>query len=135
MKIVRERERIDTVKYTLEYPYNFCKGAGFSFPCDEHGNVIIREMSPGALKNLVLCRSGEHDVTCQGVKKWETHYMQPAIGLCDCGEEVHLTGFTNTCECGADYNKSGQRLASREQWGEETGEHPSDILNLRGDDC
>lgn len=134
MKIIRERERIETVKYTLEYEYNFCKGAGFSFPCDELGSVIIRGMSPGALKNLVLCRSGEHDVTCQGVKKHVHIYMQPALGLCDCGEEVSLSGFTNTCDCGADYNKSGQRLAPREQWGEETGEHISDILNLRGDD-
>lgn len=48
---------------------------------------------------------------------------------CDCGEEVELQGFTNTCDgCGADYNWSGQRLAPREQWGWETGESASDIL-------
>lgn len=47
---------------------------------------------------------------------------------CDCGEEIYCDSFTNTCECGADYNWSGQRLASREQWGEETGESISDIL-------
>lgn len=32
------------------------------------------------------------------------------------------------CEkCGREYNSSGQLLAPREQWGEETGEHPADI--------
>lgn len=54
----------------------------------------------------------------------------PAILKCDCGEEVMLWGFTNTCNCGADYNQSGQRLAPREQWGEETGESLADILNI-----
>jgi len=54
---------------------------------------------------------------------------EPAVGECDeCGEEVYLTGFTNTCECGADYNMSGQRLAPRSQWGEETSETLADIL-------
>lgn len=45
---------------------------------------------------------------------------------CDCGKEVYCTSFTNTCECGADYNFNGDRLAPREQWGEETGEHWTD---------
>jgi len=49
---------------------------------------------------------------------------------CDCGKEVVCEHFTNTCECGADYNRSGQMLASREQWGEETGEHLGDILRI-----
>lgn len=48
---------------------------------------------------------------------------------CDCGEEVFCTQFTNTCEtCHADYNMSGDLLAPREQWGEETGEQPSDCV-------
>lgn len=47
---------------------------------------------------------------------------------CDCGEILICDGFTNTCSCGADYNMSGQRLASRKQWGEETGETADEIL-------
>ena len=40
-----------------------------------------------------------------------------------CGEWLSLGKFTNTCnKCGADYNGSGQLLASRSLWGEETGE-------------
>jgi hypothetical protein len=57
--------------------------------------------------------------------------VAPAVGKCDCGQHVELTGFTNTCtRCQADYNGSGQRLAPREQWGEETGEHLADILRI-----
>lgn len=52
------------------------------------------------------------------------------IGQCNsCEREVELIDFTNTCECGIDYNSSGQQLAHRSQWGEETGESASDILN------
>lgn len=48
---------------------------------------------------------------------------------CECGAIIQCTNFTNSCECGADYNWAGQRLAPRSQWGEETGESASDILN------
>lgn len=52
------------------------------------------------------------------------------IGKCDdCGREVMLYSFTNTCECGAEYNTSGQKLAPRSQWGAETGETHMDIIN------
>jgi hypothetical protein len=48
-----------------------------------------------------------------------------------CRRWLPCRGFTTTCsECGADYNQSGQRLALREQWGEETGEHLADILRI-----
>ena len=43
---------------------------------------------------------------------------------CDCGAEVECEdGWANDCPgCGTEYNGAGQRLAPREQWGEETGE-------------
>lgn len=53
---------------------------------------------------------------------------------CDCGEEVVCARMTNTCACGADYNMSGQRLAPREQWGAETGEHPADVAQYTGEE-
>ena len=57
--------------------------------------------------------------------------ISPAVGLCPCGQEVELGGFTNTCDnCGTDYNWAGQALAPRECWGEETGEHWTDLIDL-----
>lgn len=56
--------------------------------------------------------------------------LEPAVGLCYCGAEIELGHFTNTCECGRDYNQSGQLLAPREQWGWETGESLADILMI-----
>ena len=64
------------------------------------------------------------------IKKRVSKY-EPAIGVCECcGREVELFGFTNSCDCGADYNSGGQRLAERSQWGEETGESLGDILRI-----
>ena len=49
-------------------------------------------------------------------------YRVPAELTC-CGTQLVLSRFTNTCsKCGADYNQSGSLLASRQFWGEETGE-------------
>jgi len=46
-----------------------------------------------------------------------------------CGEWLSLHNFTNTCpHCNADYNASGQLLAPRSQWGEETGESWVDCI-------
>lgn len=53
---------------------------------------------------------------------------------CECGEVLVCQGFTTTCECGRDYNWNGHLLAPREQWGEETGEHWSEIINAGEDD-
>ena len=52
---------------------------------------------------------------------------------CDCGQEVICSGFTNTCNCERDYNMSGDLLAPRAQWGDDTGESVSDILMADSD--
>jgi hypothetical protein len=53
-------------------------------------------------------------------------YRVPATLKC-CDVWMKLSRFTNTCsKCGTDYNSSGQQLADRSLWGEETGEHWSE---------
>jgi hypothetical protein len=47
---------------------------------------------------------------------------------CDCGRIVTCCGFTNSCDCGRDYNWNGSQLAPRRFWGEETGESYADIV-------
>lgn len=56
---------------------------------------------------------------------------------CDCGQFLDWPGFGRDygCDrCGQEYNSSGQALAPRCQWGEETGEHPDDIARAFGSD-
>lgn len=124
MKIIQEPYREEGVEYSLCFRWRGGDpGHGFSFPCDENGNVDEESLNLAARENLRKCRSGEHDVVPEGVEAREWSYRHPRVGRCDCGEEVVLDQFTNTCYgCDADYNMSGQRLAPRSQWGEETGE-------------
>ena len=125
------REHLSTVYHALVWLKNDGSTCAFSFDCDEQGNVDESKLCEPARENLRKCRAGEFpDYEPQGIEQRESFYTVPAVGQCDCGARVTLDSFTNTCRCGADYNMSGQLLAPREQWGEETGEHLSEILNI-----
>jgi hypothetical protein len=63
-----------------------------------------------------------------GYENWVHHRVLKI--RCTCGEILYCAHFTNTCDCGIDYDSSGQELAPRSQWGEETGESVADILAI-----
>jgi hypothetical protein len=118
-----EPERLITVRqYSHEFRYLDEPGAGYGLPAYEDGTPLNKErfeevrQMPG-LKYL-------------GLQSHTHHWNEPASIRCRCGNEVWLTMImTNTCDrCHRDYNISGQLLADRSQWGEETGETASDIL-------
>lgn len=48
----------------------------------------------------------------------------PVVECDACENTVHcIDGWANSCsKCGTEFNGSGQTLAPRAQWGEETGE-------------
>jgi hypothetical protein len=95
------------------------------FDCDKEGN--LKKDYP---KESWESANNLEEFHAPYVETFTHYYTESSIGLCDCGREVTLYGFTNTCDCGADYNMSGQRLAHRSQWGEETGETYLDILDI-----
>ena len=100
------------------------EGGGFSFPSDKNGKVDLMELAPIGRENYLRCIMGITKVRDDGVAKHViTNRHRACIECIDCGRNIGLYNNTNTCECGADYNMSGQRLAPREQWGWETGEH------------
>ena len=137
MKMIRRSEIKESVTYHRNFRWRDAIGhgfSGFSFPCNEEGEVNRGDMCGAALDNLDACLSGKKDVVPDGVERREHTWREPAVGLCDCGQEVELGNFTNTCECGRDYNSGGQLLAPRENWGSETGEHWSDIVRVDLDD-
>ena len=81
--------------------------------------VYDKNKDLGYLNLLEVLESGEYQM-----KEFDYDYFHrvPAELKC-CGEWLSLGNFTNTCShCNADYNGSGQRLAPRHFWGEETGE-------------
>jgi len=131
MRIIKDRESHTDVSYLSCWDYDGERGWGFSFACDKEGNVKIEELTEYGRKNFLACMEGEVEgrkVHHVGIRQQVSHWSEPPVGECNCGQKVELGGFTNTCErCGRDYNFAGQELAPRSQWGEETGEHPSDI--------
>lgn len=156
MKIIKKRTSTYIETYTLSFMHD---GSGYGFDCDKDGNVDVSKLNPIALESYKECQTGyitrmegeQYDIDPKtreyvvipgtGMKKtykvspeirtYGKMHHEPAIGECDdCGAHVQLHGFTNTCDCGADYNMSGQRLADRSQWGFDTGESLSDILSI-----
>ena len=77
-------------------------------------------------KNLIgVIKSGVYSFKTH---EFKTFHKEHATGAC-CDQELMLCNFTNTCKtCGSDYNSSGQLLADRSLWGEETGEHWSECI-------
>jgi hypothetical protein len=131
MKILSKRARWERTEFYRSFDYADEPGCGFGFPCDEAGNPTLTRTTSETFRECLTGLVSGRAVVDKGVRTSTNRGITPAVGLCDCGEEVVLASFTSTCACGADYNTSGQQLAPREQWGEETGETLSDILSIR----
>ena len=135
MQIISEPRTHKDVRYFKHYQVAG-KGYGWSFDCDQNGIVDVDSLTTDQASTYARCLIGStadsQRIIDRGAQKHISSWQEPAIGLCYCGDEVALDGFTCTCEkCGTDYNQSGQRLAPRSQWGAETGEHPADIARIR----
>jgi len=114
MQIIQERTHHEETTYYLGFYWEEDPGAGFSFNCDENGKVDFTNR-PEALHNYEMCvkgkdRKGNRILSC-GLQRSYRQWAEPAIGKCVCGAEVYLEGFTCPCDCGRDYNSSGQELA------------------------
>ena len=120
MKIIFERQKMTRVTYALDFNFPDNDG-GYSFDCDEDGN-LLPDISIGALENYQKCIDGTYDVVSQGIRKHINSWVENAIGLCNCGQEVELwDSYCSACECekcGQWYNLSGQMLVPPEQWEE-----------------
>ena len=122
--IIKERER----KTETCYERRFWKGdGGYSFPCDENGNLIGGDDS----RCFEICKAN-YGRCLQHPEKWETfnkivkthrHYTEPAEGVCECGEHVFLEGSyygADECpNCHRWYNMSGQELVPPSEWEED----------------
>lgn len=159
MEILSPRTRKWVDHFQLQFTYIGAGGIGCAFNCDKDGNVDLSKLQPAALATYKEAMSGKvvlwtgckyqadedgeyhripgtgHQVTYTvsegSIVNYGAWHTEPAVGKCNhCGRKVYLYGFTNTCDCGTDYNMSGQELAHRSQWGEETGETLADILGI-----
>lgn len=131
MRVIPRRVIGIVVEHRHDFIWRGRPGSGFTFPCDAQGQPL--SLCPEGEANYRRCISGEYDVIDEGIRTRRYEQVEPRHGICQCGERVALDSFTCTCPgCGRDYNSSGQLLAPRSQWGDDTGESVADILAIDG---
>ena len=126
-KYIQQERRVELTRYWHEFEWEDMPGAGYSFDCYSDGSFPEARDEKYFLE--VKTKPG---LKYYGVHHSTRHFFDPAVIECRvCKGDVILDMvLTNTCEkCGADYSRTGELLASREQWGEDTGESLSDILS------
>lgn len=130
-KIIEQSKIITNVEHALAFSWCDDPGAGFGFPCDEHGNIDMGTLAPVAHDNVLLAFTDAR-VRYDGIERREDRHRQGPTVLCDCGSHVHCDShWSNTCDrCGHEYNSSGQQLAPRSQWGAEFERQPDDDYGL-----
>jgi hypothetical protein len=129
LREIKPGKRVHHQEWSLHYDYVNCPGSGYSFPCDQQGNVLMDQMMPAGLESLKECRRDEEmeprEFTGPVIVRYAHSSWQPTSGKCDCGRQVFLYGDTK-CECGRWYNAVGQELRPPREWGEDTGERFDD---------
>lgn len=148
MEIIQSKTGIETYeKSTHKFEHVGTDDSWLEFDVDEHGEPISlcgkkNFNAPAGMINYIRAILGpewaptiheveapsEFEVVNLGIVTTTYQRRIYRVGLCDCGRKVHLMRGTNPCSCGLDYNMFGELLAPREDWGEETGEHWTDIV-------
>lgn len=110
--IIRKRELKELVTFELMFDNVEAPGCGWSFECDEAGNVEVALLTPAALENLALCQSGDGGkIISKGVSRYVNRWIEPAQGRCHCGLPIDLEDpLDNECRCGLVFNMSGQQV-------------------------
>lgn len=124
LKIIRERSTHTEVKHYIEF--TDADGCGYSFPCDQNGNVLFdehdAEIARVQRENYAEAMADKERFTCQYAQFVTRRYTvtDNAIGKCVCGEEVELydqyQGACSCPKCGQWYNMFGQSLVDPEYW-------------------
>lgn len=128
MKIIKQREFHEGFGYHRVYGVKSSNEMFYSFECDENGIVNENKLHPDGLSNYKLLEEGKKIVNGKTlefleIRKDHYSYYDNAIGICEvCECKVELSDpMTNTCDCGAEYNRSGQRLEDRRLWDDTDG--------------
>lgn len=128
IKIISHGRMVEEYTYAIFYEWVEFPLSGFSFDCNQDGEIMFNDFTPEAMENYEKCESGEYEVIYRGLQRYVNRYYEPTVGECyRCKKEVVLQSNTNKCSCGTLYNSAGQELSDPKHWGEETGEHPADV--------
>ena len=118
LKIIKERTPETIKEYYINFWYKDDPNAGFCFPATSHGEPEFSSMSPEAIANYKACLTDER-LTEAEFEPREYTFINPAVGLCSCSQEVVLDADymgAVRCECGRWYNLFGQELRDPKYW-------------------
>jgi len=108
MKIVFPKKDNEVCSVRHRY-FQVNDNSGFSFPCNEKGEVLERDLHPFALSNFRPALRGERG-TDRGIIFLMVRFSQPAVGHCECNTYLKLENVENQCKCGRVYGLDGQLL-------------------------
>lgn len=112
---------VEQVSYNRDFLYD--RNSGFSFPCDEKGNILENEMCEDAWANYRYATAHpELFEVFNKLSEQKTRYTEPPKGTCGCGMTVvFVNQYQGACECprcGKWYNIFGQEVLPPDQWDE-----------------
>lgn len=130
LKIIKPRTTHTEVEYRIEF--TDADGCGFSFPCDQHGNVQFDDHDA----ELGRIQRDNYDAAMADKERFTKQYAEfvtrrytvtdNALGKCVCGETVELynqyQGACSCPKCGQWYNLFGQELIDPEYWDDDVSE-------------
>lgn len=118
MEIIREPYVEEDVYYTLDYDIKGDPGSGFTFPCDNEGN--IGQLNEAAEESYHFCQQHIDNYNGPFIRKHITRYRHGATIKCDCGNIFELQNqYYGACQCENCqqwYNLFGQYLTDPEYW-------------------
>lgn len=110
MKIKTERWLEHIEEYRLEFSRTDIPGAGFSFPCNAKGEILVANLHEASYENYLKCKSKEHPVGEATIFDYSRDYKHDTIYECDrCHGDA---GFSYSCatvicdECGNHLEKA-----------------------------
>jgi len=113
LEIISHSREKKIPKFSLVYTWVEEPEAGFDFPCDENGELLLNEMSEEDMANYEKCEFGEWKwkVDYRGICDQSITITIPGIAQCYCGEAIQIIGPVNVCPtCGNSYNSIGEEL-------------------------
>lgn len=132
MELISNRVVVEDLEFVHLFISKSNPGLAYSFDCSKSGEIsgdgFVSREDRCLQFTTCLCDDTLKYLSIIARKFYRT---EPATGRCSCGQIVALESFTNECQCGRMYNSFGQELSDPSSWGEETGEHPADILQIR----
>ena len=101
MEIISERHRVEEVYYEMSFISIEFPDGGYSFGCDEKGNIFFDKLTDCAKENYQYCLNHVGDIYNKPtIEKLINRYTENAKGICECGKEIELYDeYMGVCEC------------------------------------